>query len=80
MKAKERLQYWLHGESSHDNPDKVHCPDFSCCRSDLKVDYKTRKLFYDAFVGGDQDTVKVLLQWFLSRMLATPIPMPSCVQ
>jgi hypothetical protein len=42
----EQLERWLGGESVH-NLEGECCPDFSCCRPNLRWSYELRKQFID---------------------------------
>ena len=66
MTPKEQLELWVEGNSIHnkDNRDEC-CPDFSCCKPELKANRKIREAFANAN-GHDRGH---MLMMFLGQLI-----------
>jgi hypothetical protein len=66
-----QLMSWLRGISGH-NLDDGCCPDFSCCRPELRVPLEEREAFMTAYVGKDTMTLERMNLRFLGNAIHTP--------
>ncbi len=75
---KERINYqldqWVLGNYIHNEVDGECCPDFACCRSDIRNSKVTRDLFKAASDKGDEDTKMSMLMDFFGTAIATYKP------
>jgi len=59
----EQLRCWQAGQSMHDEITDTCCPDFSCCRPQLRWSRQQRKRFVDAVLSGrEPQYVETLLR------------------
>lgn len=70
MEIKDQLSEWVKGNPIHNTERNECCPDFSCCKPDLKADRETRERFYQAFQEKDHDTIMKMLTMFLGAAFA----------
>lgn len=71
MKYEEQLKLWVEGNSVHDKDKEGEqcCPDFSCCRPELKAPKEERELFQQLYLAGKNDEYERMLMMFLGRGL-----------
>jgi hypothetical protein len=65
----KQLKLWLWGKSEHREDTNECVPDFSCCFPDLLAPFEIRRIFYTAYLKGDEKTMTRLLGEFLNRLL-----------
>lgn len=65
MTPEEQLRLWVEGESVHDYDTPQCCPDFSCCKPELKVEKTVR----EAFVAANERERESMLMAFLGAAL-----------
>lgn len=68
MKTEEQLKRWRDGESLHNIETDECCPDFSCCKPELKADQATRNAYYNAWESKNHSLVTEFLMGFLSAL------------
>ncbi len=61
-----QLLEWENGTSKHNEIDDTCCPDFSCCRNDIRTSEHDRKEFTRAYLDSDPRALQ-LLQGFYQR-------------
>jgi hypothetical protein len=61
MSAEKQLEHWVKGWSVHNKRTDECCPDFSCCRPELKWPRAQRVKFAEAFINEDFETTRALL-------------------
>lgn len=61
----EQLEKWVSGKSTHCKISEECCPDFSCCRPELKWPEEKRR----AFVEADEQTRNKMLSESLRALL-----------
>jgi hypothetical protein len=68
----EQLQLWVDGNSVHDSDEtgKQCCPDFSCCRPELKAPKEERELFQRLYLLEKHSEYERMLMMFLGRALS----------
>ncbi len=66
MTDDEQEELWLGGHSVHNPTRKECCPDFSCCRPNLKWPYDVRQ----RFVMGTEEERAELLSLALASLLS----------
>ena len=66
MTPDEQVELWVSGESVHNEDMDECCPDFSCCRPELMVDFEVRLRFKEQ--PGERDG---MLMQFLGRLVAS---------
>lgn len=71
MDYKEQLRLWVEGESVHDSDEKGEqcCPDFSCCKPELKAPKEERELFEQLYLEEKHNEYERMLMMFLGRAL-----------
>ena len=71
MTYKEQLRLWVEGESVHDSDEKGEqcCPDFSCCKPELKAPKEERELFQQLYLDDKNNEYERMLMMFLGRAL-----------
>ena len=71
MTYKEQLKMWVEGNSVHDSDEKGEqcCPDFSCCKPELKAPKEERELFQQLYLAKKHNEYERMLMMFLGRAL-----------
>lgn len=69
MTVQHQLERWVAGESLHNPTRNECCPDFSCCRPELKAPKRTRQRFAKAHADHDEKTRNSMLVGFLGKSL-----------
>jgi hypothetical protein len=64
----EQLELWVQGESVH---TEICCPDFSCCRPELKASQEDRDLYFSAFKNGKNELCHEMEMGFLGKAIET---------
>ncbi|MCJ7778844.1 MAG: hypothetical protein MUP16_11095 [Sedimentisphaerales bacterium] len=71
MTYKEQLELWVEGKSVHDGDKEGGqcCPDFSCCKPELKAPKEERELFQQLYLAEKDSEYERMLMMFLGRSI-----------
>ncbi len=67
-KYKKQLALWVAGTSIHMYKG-ICCPDFSCCKPELKAPKEERELFQELYLTKKHSEYERMLMMFLGRAL-----------
>ena len=69
MTCEKQLQLWVDGNSVHDEKGDQCCPDFSCCKPELKAPKEERELFQQLYLAEKHNEYERMLMMFLGRAI-----------
>lgn len=65
---KKQLALWVKGKSVHVH-NGICCPDFSCCKPELRAPKEERELFQELYLAKKHNEYEKMLMMFLGRAM-----------